>query len=115
MTEEAKKALHYGRPFITQKDFDNVREGNYAAAGQSIKNRGWIILLVAVVVGLIFLTNAMSSFLLWVDIQDSRSLTSFVLWALVSVVILIYGLRYFKRLSKSGKWFLRKSTGTVES
>lgn len=113
MNEEAKKALYYGRPFILESDYNDVKEGNFKIAGERVNKRSLLILAATVVVGLVFLTNALSSLLIWIDMQDSRSMTAFALWSLISVVVLVYGVRHYRRLSKVAKW-LRKQTQAVE-
>ncbi len=108
MKDEARKALHYARPFVFEKDFEQVRQSNYAEAGKRIARRGWIIVLVSVLFSLIFFLNGMSAFFVWLETEESRSLISLSLWIVVSAGTLLYGVRFFRRLAQVGRWFQQK-------
>ncbi|AXJ02049.1 hypothetical protein CYPRO_2811 [Cyclonatronum proteinivorum] len=108
LTEEAKKALYYARPFITAADYDNVKEGNHAAAANRIKKRSWLMLLITVLVSTIFLMNSIFRLFEYIETERGAALTAVLLWGLVALVCLIYGFRHFSRLSRTSRWLKEK-------
>ncbi|MCC5932645.1 MAG: hypothetical protein LAT75_04135 [Candidatus Cyclonatronum sp.] len=106
LTEEAKKALYYARPFVTAADYEDVKQGDNAAAAKRIRNRSWFMLLISVLVSSIFLLNSVFRVFEYLETERSGALTAVVLWALVGLVCLISGFRYYMRLSRTGRWLL---------
>ncbi len=111
MNEEAKKALHYSGPFIFSKDYEDTKEGRFGIVGARIRKRGWILLLVSVIISLVFFLNGMSAAVVWFEHPDTRHLVSLTLWTVVAAFALMYGVRHFLRLSKTGAWFVEKGSG----
>lgn len=106
LTEEAKKALYHARPFVTAADYEDVKQGNNASAAKRIKARSWLMLLTSVLVSSIFVMNSIFRLFEYLETERSAALTAVGLWGLVSLVCLIYGFRYFSRLSKTGRWLM---------
>lgn len=107
LTEEAKKALHYARPFITAADYEDVKQGDHGTAARRIKKRSWLMLLTTLLVSTIFMMNSVFRLFEYLETERSAALTAVGLWALVALACLIYGIRHYARLSRTGRWLMQ--------
>ncbi|MCH8567314.1 MAG: hypothetical protein LAT67_03590 [Balneolales bacterium] len=109
MTQEESKALSYARPFVLDKDFERVKNKQYSEASSAIQLRSILFLAVMVVSSLLFFLNGLIRLFEYAETFESSAITGVIVWMLTSVLFIIYGLRYYLRLRKVGRFLASRA------